>query len=121
VVSTCRQKKDRSVIARATYTRGGTGKKDQASEVGSTLVTEGACCVDQGGNSIGLHSASNQRATPGRRSAGGLLRLDEVLLRVRGLSAVVCVSEDWGEDSQRSSVGEGGAGRDGRGLNRREI
>lgn len=104
-----------------TYARSGASKEDQRSEVGSSLVCQGTGSINEGSNTIGLESASDDRAAPGSDSTAGLLGLKEFLLCVGGLSTVVGVTEDRGEDAERGSVSEDCAKGDSRRLNRREV
>lgn len=109
------------MVERETYTGGRAGKKDQASKVGCSLVAKGARCINQSSNSIGLHSASDQRATPCSRGTSGLFGFDKVLLRIGSLGTVICIAEDRGQNTQRSSVGEDSAHGNSRGFDGREI
>lgn len=87
-----------------TYARSRTSKEDQRSEVGGSLVCQGAGSINEGSNTISLESASDERAAPGSNSTAGLLGLDEFFLCVGGLSTVVGVTEDGGENAEGSSV-----------------
>lgn len=104
-----------------TYAWSGASKEDQTAQVGGTLVAEGTGCVDQSGNTVGLDSTADQRASPRGNSAGGLLGLQELLLGVCSLSTVVGVTEDGGKDAQGSGVGEDSSQRNGGGLHGREV
>lgn len=104
---------------RTTYRRSRAGHEDQRSEVGSTLVAEGSGGVDQSTNTVGLDGRADEGGSPSSSSGGSLLGLDELLLGVSSLGAVVGVTENGTEDSQGSGVVEDRAERDGRGLNGR--
>lgn len=104
-----------------TYARSRASKKDQRSEVGSSLVCQGTGSINQGSNTISLERASDERAAPGSDSTAGLLGLEEFFLCVGGLGAVVGVSEDRGKDAERGSVSEDCAEGDRRRLDGREI
>jgi len=97
------------------------GHEDQRPQVRRALVAERARSINQRTNTIRLHSAANQGSTPCSGCRGGLLGLDELLFRVRGLSAVVGVAEDGAKYSKGSSVVEDGAEGDSRRLNRWEV
>lgn len=104
-----------------TYAWCGTGHEDQAAQVGGTLVAEGTGRVNQSTDTIGLDGAADKGATPGGGGRGGLLRLEEFLLGVGGLSAVVGVTEQRAEDGKRGGVVEESAEGDGGGLDRWEV
>lgn len=103
------------------YTRGGASKEDQSAKVGGALVAESTSGVDQRSHTVGLHRASHERAAPCSCCASSFFRLDELLLRVRRLGAVVCVAENGSKDTQRSRVGEEGTHRNSGGLHRGQI
>jgi hypothetical protein len=109
------------VYVEKTYARSRASKEDQRSKVGSSLVCQGTGSIDEGSNTISLESASDDRATPSSNSTAGLLGLNELFLCVGGLSTVVGVTEDRGEDAERGSVSEDCAKGDSRRLNRREV
>lgn len=104
-----------------TYTWCGRGHEDQAAQVGGTLVAERTGSVDQSTNTIRLDGAADDGATPGGGGRGGLLRLEEFLLGVGSLSAVVGVTEQRAENGERGGVVEKSAEGDGRGLDGWEI
>jgi hypothetical protein len=92
------------LAAEKTYTGGGAGEENQATEVGCSFITKGASRINQGRNSISLHGTPNDGATPSCRSSSRLLRSNKFLLRVGGLGAVICIAKDRGQDAQRRSV-----------------
>lgn len=104
-----------------TYAWCGTSHEDQTSQISGPLVTQCASGVDQSTDTIGLDGTANEGRTPGRCSASGLFRLKELLLGVCGLSTLIGVTEDWGEDCERGGVVENGTKGNGRRLNRWEI
>ena len=104
-----------------THTRRGTSHEDQAAQVRGTLVAERTGSVDHGTDTIALDGAPDEGATPGGGSRGGLLRFEEFVLGVGGLSTVVGVTKDWAEDRERDGVAEESAEGDGRGLDGWEI
>ena len=79
-----------------TYAWSGACEENKGAKVRSTLVAQCAGGIDQCSHTVGLHSTSNEGASPGCSCAGSFLGLDEFLLRVGGLSAVVGVTEDGG-------------------------
>lgn len=108
-------------ISKVTYAGGRASEENQSAEIGSTLVAESTSGVDQGSHTVGLDGAADKGATPRSRCASSLLRLDELLLRVGRLSAVVGVTEDRGKNTQRRRVGEEGTHRNSGGLHRRQV
>lgn len=104
-----------------TYTRSRGCKEDECSQVRGALVAKCTGSIDKCSNTVGLHSASNEGAAPSCGGTGSLLRLDELLLRVGSLGAVVGVTKDRGQDAQGSCVGEDCTQRDGGGLHGGEV
>lgn len=104
-----------------TYTWSGSSKEDECPEVCSTLVAQGTGGINQGCNTVGLDGATSERASPSCGSTCGLLGLEEFFLGVGSLGAVVCITKDWGQNSQGGSVGKDGAQGDSGGLDRGEI
>ena len=80
--------------------------EDQTAQISRSLVAQGTRSVDQRSDTIGLDGAPDQRRAPSGGGTGSLLRLEEFLLRVGGLGAVVGVTEDRGEDGERGGVVE---------------
>jgi hypothetical protein len=78
--------------------RGGGGHEDEATEVGSAFVGQRAGRVDQGADAVGLQRRTNERGAPGDGGRGRLLGLDELLLGVCDLGALVSLAEERGED-----------------------
>lgn len=101
---------------RKTYTGSRAGEEDQCAQVRSALVAQSAGGVDQSSHTVSLDGASNQGTTPCGSSTGGLLGLDELLLRVGRLGTVVGVTENGGEDAEGGRVGEEGSHRNSGGL-----
>lgn len=114
-------KRYRNKFRNETYTRSRTGKKDQTPQIRSALVGQRAGRVNQRADTVRLQGAPDRRASPSGDCARRLLGLDEFLLRVGGLRAVVDIPEDGGQDSERGSVSEHGAQGDGRGLDSRQV
>lgn len=104
-----------------TYAWSRASEEDQCSEISSTLIAQGTGSINQSSNTVSLNGTANERATPSSGSTGSLLRLDEFLLGVGGLGAVVGVTEDWGQNTQGGSVGEKCSQGNGRGLNGGEV
>lgn len=104
-----------------TYTGGGGGGKDEASEVGGALVAQGAGGVDEGADAVALQGGADERGAPGDGGRRSLFRLDELLLGVGGLGALVRLAEDGGEHGDLDAVVEEGAEGDGRGLDGGEV
>ncbi len=104
-----------------TYTGGRASHEDQTSQVGSTSVAERAGGVHQSTDAISLQGAAGERGTPGGGGGGGLLGLEEFLLGVGGLGAVVGVAKDRSEDGERGGVVEDGAERNGGGFHWWEV
>jgi hypothetical protein len=91
-------------------------KEDQRAEVSSALVGQSASGIDQSTNTVCLDGRAGDGGTPSGGGRGSLLGLDELLLRVGGLGAVVGITEDWAEDGKGSGVVENRAKSDGRWL-----
>lgn len=97
------------------------GEKDQTAEVSSSLVAQGAGRVDESGDTISLDGRSHDAATPAGGSGGSLLGLEELLLAVGGLGAVIGVAKEGGQHSCRADLVEDDAKGNRRGLDGREI
>lgn len=104
-----------------TYAWSGASEEDQAAEVGSALVAEGASGIDQSSNTVRLDGATDQGRSPSGGSAGGLLGFEEFFLGVGGLGAVVGVTEDRAEDGERDGVIEDSAQSDSARLHGRQV
>ena len=104
-----------------TYGRSRGGEEDQRAEVGSALVGESAGSVDESTNTVGLDGGADEGSAPGGGGRGGLLRLEELLLGVGGLSLAVGVAEDRAEDGKGDGVVVDGAEGDRGGLDGREV
>lgn len=100
--------------------RGG-GSKDQTAEVRSALVAQGAGGVDESTHTVGLERGADEGGAPGDGGGGRLLGLDELLLGVGELGAVVGLAEERREDRELDAVVEEGAQGNGRGLDGREV
>lgn len=94
----------------------GGGGEDEAAEVGSALVAQGAGGVDQGADTVGLQGRADEGGAPGDGGGRGLLGLDKLLLGVGGLGAVVGLAEEGREDGELNAVVEEGAEGNSRGL-----
>ena len=81
-----------------TYAWRRAGHEDKTAQVCRAFVAQSASGIDQSANTIGLNCATNERRTPCGGGGGSLLRLQELLLRIRGLSAVIGITEDWSQD-----------------------
>lgn len=104
-----------------TYRWSRAGEEDQATEVGGALVAERAGGVDERTHTVGLNTSTDERCAPCSGCGGGLLRLDKFLLGVGGLCRAVGLAEHRAEDGEGRGVGEDGAERNGRWLDRREV
>jgi len=104
-----------------TYRGSRAGHEDQRSKVCSALVGESTSSIDQSTNAIWLNSRSDQGSSPGSGSRGSLLWLNELLLWVGSLGAVVGITKDGAEDSEGGGVIEDRAEGDGGGLNGWEV
>lgn len=96
--------------------RRGGGGKDETAQVGSALVAQGAGGVDEGAHTVGLERRADEGGAPGDGGGGSLLGLDELLLGVGELGAVVGLAEERRQDRELDAVVEEGAQGDGRGL-----
>lgn len=92
-----------------TYTRSSGSGKDETTEVGSALVAQGAGGVDEGANTITLEGRADKGGAPGDGGRGRLLGLDELLLGVGELGALVGLAEDGAQDRELDAVVEEGA------------
>lgn len=104
-----------------TYTRSSSSSKDQTTQVRSALVAQGACGINESSNTITLEGRADERGAPGNGGTAGLLGLDELLLGVGRLSALVGLAEDGTQDGQLNAVVEESAEGDGRGLDGGEV
>lgn len=64
-----------------------------------------------------MDGGSDERGSPGSSGGGGLLRLEEFLLAVGGLGALVGLTEERCHDCEGGGMVEYGAEGDGRRLN----
>ena len=69
-------------------------EEDQTTKVGSTLIAQSTSSIDESGNTISLNTGTDDGRTPAGSSSGGLLRLEELLLAVGGLGAVIGVTKE---------------------------
>lgn len=99
-----------------TYTGGSSGSEDETTEVGSALVAQGAGGVDEGSNTVGLETSSDKGSAPGDGSTSSLLGLEELLLGVGSLGALVGLAEEGSHDGELNTMVEDGAEGDGGGL-----
>ena len=76
-----------------TYTWSSGSHEDQGTEVSGTLIAESTGGIDEGGNTVGLDTRSDERCTPAGGSGGSFTRLEELLAAVGGLGAMVGVTE----------------------------
>ena len=97
------------------------GEEDQGPQVGGTLVAQGTSGIDQGSDTVALDGRTDEGRAPGRGGRGSFLGLEELLLGVGGLGAVVGVTKERRKDSEGGSMVEDGAEGDGRRLDRWEI
>ena len=104
-----------------TYAWSGARKEDQAAEVGGALVAEGASGIDQSSDTVGLDGRADDRSSPAGGSGGGLSGLEELLLAVGGLGAVVGVTEERCEDGEGGGLVEDDAEGDSRRLDGWEV
>ncbi len=80
--------------------------ENQTPQVSRSLVAQGTGSVDQGSDTIGLDGTPDQRRAPSGGGTSSLLGLEEFLLGIGGLGAVIGVTEDRGEDGERGGVVE---------------
>ena len=99
-----------------TYRWSGGSEEDQRAQIRGTLVAQRPGGIDQGANTVGLQSATNEGRAPHGGSTSGFLGLEEFLFAVGGLGTMVGVTEDRGKDSEGNGVSEDGAEGDGRRL-----
>lgn len=89
-----------------TYRWSRAGHEDQRSEVCSTLVGKSTSSVQESTNTVGLDGRADNASSPCGGGRSSLLGLDELLLAVGGLGAVVGVTEDWAENGEGGGVVE---------------
>jgi len=104
-----------------TYRRSSRGEEDQRTEVSSTLLAEGTGGVDKSTNTVGLDGRASEGRTPGGGSGGGLLGLEELLLGVGSLGAVVGLTEERSHHGKGDGMAVSSTDGDGRGLDRWEV
>ena len=104
-----------------TYTGSSGSSEDETTEVGSALVAQGTSGVDESADTVALESRADKGGAPGDGGRGRLLGLDELLLGVGELGALVGLAEDGAQDRKLDAVVEEGAQRDGRGLDGRKV
>ena len=104
-----------------TYAGSRASREDQGTEIAGTGISQGASSVHESADAIGLDGGAHEGRAPGGGSTGSLLGLEEFLLGVGGLGAVVGLTEDGGKDGERGGVVEDGADGDSRWLDGREI
>ena len=104
-----------------TYARSGASENNQTTQIRSTLVAQCAGGVDQSTNTVALDCTSDERRAVGSGCTSGLLGLEEFLLGVCGLGALVSVTKDGSEDCEGDSVIEHGAEGDCRWLYWRKV
>lgn len=104
-----------------THTWRRASEEDQAAQVRCALVAERAGRVDQSSHAVRLYGAADEGRAPGRSGAGGLLGLEELFLRIRGLGALVGIAEDGAQDGEGGGVVEDCAEGDSGGLHGREV
>lgn len=97
------------------------GGEDEAAEVGGALVAQGGRGVDEGPDAVALEGGADEGGAPGGDGGGGLAGLDELLLGVGELCALVGLAEDGAQDGQLDAVVEDEAEGDGRGLDGGEV
>jgi hypothetical protein len=95
--------------------------EDQTTQVCSSLVGQSTSSVDQGSDTICLDGRTGNRRAPASSRSCGLLGLEEFLLAVRGLSTVVGITEERGQDGGGGGLVEDDAEGNRRGLNRWEV
>ena len=106
---------------KATYTGSSSSSEDQTTEVGSALVAQRSSGIDESADAVALQGRADESGAPGGDGVGGLLGLDELLLGVGELGAVVGLAEERAQHGELDAVVEEGAQRNGGGLNGREI
>lgn len=103
------------------YSRGSGGHEDERSKVSSALVAKSASSVDESTNTVGLDTRADEGRAPGGSGGGSLSGLEELLLGVCGLGAVVGLTEERSHHGEGSDMAEDGAEGDGRGLDGRKV
>jgi len=104
-----------------TYRRSSRSEEDESTEVRSTLLGHCASSVDKSTDTVGLDGRAGDGATPCGSSGGSLLGLEELLLGVGGLGAVVGLAKEGAHHGEREGMAVGGADGDGRGLDGRKV
>lgn len=95
--------------------------KDQGAEISRPLIAESSCSVDEGTDPVRLEGRADERRAPRNGGAGGLLRLEELLLRVGGFGPLVGRAEERRHDGEFGGMVEDGAEGDSRWLDSGEI
>lgn len=99
-----------------TYTGSSSGGKDETAEVGGALVGQSTGSVDKSSDTVRLETSADKRGAPGGGGTGSLLGLDELLLSVGRLGALVGLAKQRREDGKLNAVVEGKAEGNSRGL-----
>lgn len=99
----------------------GASEENQASKVSSSFVAQNTGSVDQSTNAVRLNGAADDGRSISGSGSGGLLRLEELLLRVRSLSTMISFTKEGSEYGERCCVIEDRAESDGRGFDGRQI
>jgi hypothetical protein len=107
------------MTGRTTYTRTRGGEENQTSEVCSALIAKSACSIEQGSDTVGLKTRSDNGRAPASGSSGSFSRLEKFLLAVCGFGTVVGITEERGEHSGGRHLGEDDAEGDCRRLDGR--
>ncbi len=104
-----------------TYTGSSSGSKDETAEVGGALVGQSTGSVDESGDAVRLETSADKRGAPGGGGTGSLLGLDELLLGVGRLGALVGLAKQRREDGELNAVVESKAEGNSRGLDGGEV
>ncbi len=104
-----------------TYTWTSGSEEDQATEVGSPLVAQSTSSIEQSAYTVRLETRADDRRAPAGSCGCRLLGLEELLLGVSCLSAVVGIAKQRSEDSSGGDLGEDDAKGDRGWLDRGKV
>lgn len=96
-------------------------EEDEATEVGSTLVSEGAGEVQKSADTVGLGKRADKRAAVDDSGALSLLRLQSSFGVARVLGLFKKGAKDWEVGDERGGMSVDSADGKSRGLNRRPV
>ena len=96
-------------------------EEHKSAHICSSLVAQCTGSINQRTHAVRLDGRADERCAPCCTGGSGLLRLEELFLRVGGLGLTVCLAEEWSEDGERRGVAEDCAEGNSGGLNRWEV